>query len=156
MVRTFPVNWLMFGCLLLVGCRAGRTTTAGSVYTLGQVVSSTAEAGLEEAIKSGVAAALTERAAFAESGAPVIDVAVLAAAVQATSASPAGQTFAARLQISVRTEGRSAQFSSERSYTVIDDIQGQAARAAAFDGLSSALALDAVEWLLAGDRGDDE
>lgn len=156
MARRFPVNRLLLVCLVMVGCRTGRTPPADSVFALGQVVSSTAESGLEDAIKGGVAAALAERSAFAESGAPVIDVAVLAAAVQPTSASPAGQTYAARLQISVRVEGRSAQFSSERSYTVIDDVQGKAARAEAFNGLASTLAVDAVGWLLSGTRGGNE
>jgi len=116
---------------------------------VGQVVASTSESGLEDALRTGIASALTNRSALGDAGAASVDIAVLAAVTQATNTSEAGQSFAARLQISVRSGGRTGQFSSERNYTVIDAVQGEVARKAAFDALAQTLTRDAVDWLLA-------
>lgn len=156
MVRRCDVNrWLWVG-LVLVGCQAARSPVAPNAFAVGQVAAATTEPGLEDALRAGIASALTERSALAESGTAAVDIAVLTAVTQATSVSQAGQSFAARLQISVRVGDRARQFSSERNYTVIDAVQGEAARKAAFEALAEALARDAVVWLLASKKSSND
>ena len=149
MVRRYAVNCWLLVCLVLVGCQTARAPATPETFAVGQVVAATPESGLEDSLKAGIASALTERAALGEAGATAVDIAVLAAITQATSASEAGQSFAARLQIGVRIGDKTKQFSSERSYTVIDNVQGEAARKAAFEALAETLTRDAVDWLLA-------
>ena len=147
MTRKITVNRMCWLFSLVMGCHLGRPPAPTSSFMVGQIVASVAEPGLEIALKEEMASALASRSMLAESDASGVDVAVLAAASQPTSTAQGSQTFAARLQISVRVSGRSAQFALERSYTVIDPIQGEAARNAAFQALAQALSHDAVEWI---------
>jgi hypothetical protein len=149
------IRWIGL-VLLAMGCHLGRPAAPTAAFTVGQVVASSTEPGLEDALKSGISAALATREMLNEQDAAPVDIAVLAAVSQPTSAGEASQSFAARLQISVRVEGRSAQFSSERSYTVIDAVQGDAARKAAFEALAAVLTEDAAEWLAIAPKGEDE
>ena len=149
------IRWIGL-VLLAMGCHLGCPATPTAAFTVGQVVASSTEPGLEDALKSGISSALATREMLSEQGAAPVDIAVLAAVSQPTGAGEASQSFAARLQISVRVDGRSAQFSSERSYTVIDAVQGEAARRAAFQGLAEVLTEDAVEWLALAPKGDNE
>ena len=149
------IRWIGL-VLLVMGCHLGRPATPTAAFTVGQVVASSTEPGLEDALKSGISSALATREMLNEHGAAPVDIAVLAAVSQATSAGEASQSFAARLQISVRVEERSAQFSSERSYTVIDAVQGDAARKAAFQALAQVLTEDAAEWLATAPKAEDE
>lgn len=149
------IQWIGL-VLLTLGCHLGRPAAPTGAFTVGQVVASSTEPGLEDALKSGISAALASREMLNEHGVASVDIAVLAAVSQATSAGDASQSFAARLQISVRVEERSAQFSSERSYTVIDAVQGDAARKAAFQALAQVLTEDAAEWLATAPKGENE
>ena len=156
MVRRYAVNRWLFVWLVLVGCQTARAPATTETFAVGQVVASVTEPGLEDSLRAGVASALLDRSALGDAGATAVDIAVLAAVTQATNASQAGQAFAARLQISVRIGDRTGQFSSERNYTVIDDVQGEAARKAAFDALAQTLARDAVAGLLAPTKPSDD
>jgi len=82
-----------------------------------------------------------------------VSVAVLSATSIPTGVGPNSQIYTARLQVSVRSKGRTAQFSSERSYTIIDPVQGAAARADAFSALAKGLMQDAVMWLSVAPAG---
>lgn len=156
MVGRYTVNRWLCVWLVLVGCQTARAPTTNETFAVGQVVASVTEPGLEDALRAGVASALTNRALLGEAGATAVDIAVLAAVTQATNASEAGQSFAARLQISVRIGDRTEQFSSERNYTVIDAVQGEAARKAAFDALAQTLTRTAVDRLLASKKPSDD
>jgi hypothetical protein len=76
-----------------------------------------------------------------------VDVAVLAAETSTAAAGPAGQVYAARLELSVLSGSRSAKFSSERAYTVVDAVQGSQARAIAFKQLAVDLTKEIAVWL---------
>ena len=155
MPQRITVNrWV--GLLAFVfGCHLGRPPAPVASFSVGQVVASSAEPGLQDALKQGIASALSANQMLAEKGTEAIDIAVLSAAIQSTGASLNAQMFAARLQISVRVGSRSAQFSSERSYTVIDAIQGESARAEAFHALALSLTEDAAMWLANAPRDSD-
>ena len=156
MTRKITVNRLGLLFIFVMGCHLGRPPAPTGSFAVGQIVASVAEPGLETALKEAMASALASRTMLAESDASAVDVAVLAAVSQPTSAAQSSQTFAARLQISVRASGRSAQFSLERSYTVIDPIQGEAARNAAFHALAQSLSNDAAEWLAHAPKDEHE
>ena len=156
MAQRITFNRWMGLLLLGLGCHLGRPPAPAAGFLVGQVVATTSEPGLEDALKAGIASALTSRSMLMETGADAVDIAVLAAVSQPTGASGASQSFAARLQISVRTANRTAQFSSERSYTVIDAVQGESARKAAFYALAESLTKDAVEWLAAAPEAGNE
>jgi len=156
MSQRITVNRWLGMVLLGLGCHLGRPPVPTAGFSVGQVVSTTSEPGLQDALKSGIASALASRAMLVEADADAVDIAVLAAVSQPTGASGASQSFAARLQISVRTANRTAQFSSERSYTVIDAVQGESARKAAFFALAESLTKDAAEWLAVAPEAQDE
>jgi hypothetical protein len=80
-------------------------------------------------------------------GATEVSIAVLSATTRQTGVGPNSQIYTATLTVSVRSENRSSQFSAERSYSVIDPIQGSAARAGAFTALAQGLMRDASLWL---------
>lgn len=155
MPQRITVNRWVGLLAVVLGCHLGRPPTPTASFSVGQVVASSAEPGLRDALKQGISAALASNEMLTENGADAIDIAVLSAAIQSTGASLNAQMFAARLQISVRVGNRSAQFSSERSYTVIDAIQGESARAEAFHALALSLTEDAAMWLATAPRDSD-
>ena len=118
-------------------------------YAVGQVVAPVAEPGLTDALKSGLAAALSQRSMLGDVGAKPVNVAVLSATTVPTGVGPSSQIHTARLQFSVQIGERRATFSAERSYTVIDTIQGAAARGEAFTFLANHLSRDAALWISA-------
>ena len=139
--------WWLGLSLCLMGCHLGRPPVAQSHYTVGQVVGPVAEPGLQDFIRDGLASALGASAILGGDSAAVVDVAVLSAETSAAAVGPAGQVFAARLEVSVLSGSRSAKFSSERAYTVIDPVQGAEARAIAFKQLAVDLTKEITVWL---------
>ena len=138
--------WLGLG-IGLVGCHLGRPPAPVSHYAVGQVVGPFAEPGLKDFISDGLVSALGASAILGGDGSTAVDVAVLAADTSAAAAGPSGQVFAARLEVSVLCGARSAKFSSERAYTVVDPVQGAEARAIAFKQLAVDLTKEAATWL---------
>ena len=145
-MRLHTVNrafWLLIVC---VGCQVGRPPPSAGPFKVHQVIASSAEPGLKDALKAGLGQALTARGVL-DAGGQAINVAVLRADASPAAVGPNSQMYTARLQVSVQVGSRSAQFSSERSYSVIDPVQGAAARAAAFEALAQQLMRDGVMWL---------
>ena len=148
MVHGKAVNRITFFMLAFVcACHLGRPATPTVRYHVGQVVAPVAEPGLADALKGSLAAALTERAMLGEAEGEAINIAVLAATSIPTGVGPSSQVHTARLQFSVQVGKRRAQFSAERSFTVIDTVQGATARAEAFLILSQNLSKDAALWI---------
>ena len=77
--------------------------------------------------QAGLSQALTARGVL-DAGGQAINVAVLRADTSPSAVGPSSQMFTARLQVSVQVGSRSARFSSERSYSMCDPVQGAAAR----------------------------
>ena len=148
MLQRFTVNRFVIMILpFVLGCHLGRPQPPSMQYTVGQVVAPVAEPGLTDALKSGLAAALAQRSMLGEGGAKPINVAVLSATTVPTGVGPSSQVHTARLQFSVQVGDRRATFSAERSFTVIDTVQGATARAEAFTRLANHLANDAALWM---------
>ncbi len=131
----------------LCACHLGRPAGPSTQYQVGQVVAPVAEPGLADALKSSFAAALAERAMLSEGAGDAVNIAVLAATTMPTGVGPSSQVHTARLQFSVQVDKYRSQFSAERSYTVIDTVQGATARAEAFLVLSQRLSKDAALWI---------
>ena len=131
----------------MCACHLGRPASPTTQYQVGQVVAPVAEPGLADALKSSFAAALSERALLGEGSGGVVNIAVLSATTMPTGVGPSSQVHTARLQFSVQVDKQRAQFSAERSYTVIDTVQGATARAEAFLVLSQRLSKDAALWI---------
>ena len=131
----------------LFGCKIGRPPPSSGPFSVAQVVTPVAEPGLKTALQDGLSSALSARTMLSTGGSNPVSVAVLSATSIPTGVGPNSQIFTARLQVTVKAGSRTAQFSSERSYTVIDPVQGSASRAAAFEGLAASLMRDAVMWL---------
>ncbi len=146
MVRMAVNRWLCV-LLLFVGCKIGRPPPVAGPFSVDQVVAPVAEPGLKNALQDGLGSALSARSLLGARGINPVSVAVRSAASIPTGVGPNSQIYTARLQVSVRSGGRTAQFSSERSYTVIDPVQGASARADAFSALAKSLMQDAVMWL---------
>lgn len=144
----FKAGWWWLGLgLCSLGCHLGRPPAPPSHYTVGQVVGPSSEPGLQDFIRDGMASALGASAILGGESAVGVDVAVLAAETSAAAAGPAGQVYAARLELSVLSGSRSAKFSSERAYTVVDAAQGSQARAIAFKQLAVDLTKEIAVWL---------
>ena len=127
-------------CACHLGRPAGPSPISGGAS--GRLV---AEPG--DALKSSFAAALAERAMLSEGAGDAVNIAVLAATTMPTGVGPSSQVHTARLQFSVQVDKYRSQFSAERSYTVIDTVQGATARAEAFLVLSQRLSKDAALWI---------
>lgn len=140
------VNRTLWLLLAFVGCQVGRPPPAAGAYKVNQVVASVTEPGLKDALKAGLGQALTTRGVL-DAGGQAVNVAVLRADSSPSAVGPSSQMYTARLQVSVQVGSRSAQFSSERSYSVFDPVQGAAARAAAFQVLAHQVMRDGVMWL---------
>jgi hypothetical protein len=138
--------WLGLG-ICFMGCHLGRPPASLARYNVGQVVGPVAEPGLRDFIRDGIASALGASAILGGKSATAVDVAVLSAETSAVASGPAGQVFAARLELSVLSGSRTAKFSLERAYTVIDAVQASQARAIAFKQLSVDLTQEIVLWL---------
>jgi len=151
-VGLHTVNRALLLLVVFVGCQVGRPPPAAGPFKVHQVIASSAEPGLKDALKSGLGQALTARGVL-DAGGQAINVAVLRADSSPSAVGPNSQMHTARLQVSVQSGSRSAQFSSERSYSVIDPVQGAAARAAAFDALAHQLMRDGVMWLSNAPQG---
>ena len=152
-MRLHTVNralWLLIAC---VGCQVGRPPPAAGPFKVNQVIASSVEPGLKDALQAGLSQALTARGVL-DAGGQAINVAVLRADTSPSAVGPSSQMFTARLQVSVQVGSRSARFSSERSYSVFDPVQGAVARAAAFDTLARQLMHDGVMWLSNAPGGD--
>ena len=148
MLQRFTVNRFMIMSLpFVLGCHLGRPKPPDMQYNVGQVVAPVAEPGLADALKSGLAASLSQRSLLGEGGAKQINVAVLSATTVPTGVGPSSQVHTARLQFSVQVGDRRATFSAERSFTVIDTVQGATARAEAFTKLANHLTGDAALWI---------
>jgi len=132
---------------LMTACKIGRPPPAAGPFSVEQVVTPVAEPGLKNALQDGLASALSSRTMLGANGVNPVSVAVLSATTVPTGVGPNSQVFTARLQVSVRCGRRTAQFSSDRSYSVTDPVQGATARAEAFSGLANSLMSDAVMWL---------
>ena len=157
MLQRFTVNRFVIIVLpFVLGCHLGRPKPPNMQYTVGQVVAPVAEPGLTDALKSGLASALSQRSLLGEEGAKQINVAVLSATTVPTGVGPSSQVHTARLQFSAQVGDRRATFSAERSFTVIDSVQGATARAEAFTQLANHLANDAALWIstASGKRAD--
>ena len=156
MLQRFTVNRFMILVLpFLFGCHIGRPKPPDVNYSVGQVVAPVAEPGLADALKSGLAAALSQRSMLGEAEAKEVNVAVLSATTVPTGVGPSSQVHTARLQFSVQVGDRRATFSAERSFTVIDTVQGATARAEAFTLLANHLSRDAALWMAtAADNSD--
>jgi len=141
---------------LMVACKIGRPPPAAGPFSVEQVVTPVAEPGLKNALQDGLASALSNRTMLGAKGVNPVSVAVLSATTHPTGVGPNSQIFTARLQVSVRCDRRTAQFSSERSYSVFDPVQGATARAEAFSGLAKSLMADAVMWLGNAPSQDDQ
>ena len=147
-MQRFTVNRFIFMLLTFgLACHVGRPKSPGAFYQVGQVVAPVAEPGLSDALKGGLAAALSERAMLGESGAQDVNIAVLVATTIPTGVGPSSQVHTARLQFSVQVGDRRAQFSAERSFTVIDTVHGATARGEAFLKLANHLSADAALWI---------
>ena len=131
----------------LCACHLGRPAGPTTQYQVGQVVAPVAEPGLADALKSSIAAALADRAMLGNGTGEEVNIAVLAATTMPTGVGPSSQVHTARLQFSVQVGKHRSQFSAERSYTVIDTVQGATARAEAFLVLSQRLSKDAALWM---------
>jgi hypothetical protein len=139
--------------VFFVGCKIGRPPPVTGPFSVAQVVTPVAEPGLKTALQDGLTRALSARTMLGSRGVNPVSVAVLSATSIPTGVGPNSQIFTARLQVSVKSGTQTARFSSERSYTVIDPVQGAASRAAAFEGLAVSLMQDAVVWLSMAPRG---
>jgi hypothetical protein len=142
-----PVKRCVMVAVLVCGCHIGRPPVAVNPYKVGQVVTRGVEPGLKDALRDGLAGALSARSLLSAEGAQPVSVAVLSATVRPTGVGPNSQIFAAMLSVSLQAGGRVARFSAERSYSVIDPVQGAAARATAFSSLAAGLMNDAGLWL---------
>ncbi len=149
------VNRCMFISWFAFGCHLGRPPTTDDTFKVGRVVTLGAEAGLKDSLRNGLATAFSLRALSGVDAAQPVNVAVLSATVQPRGVGPSSQIFAATLTVSVVAGRRASRFSAERSYTVIDPVQGAAARAEAFNSLAHGLMADAVMWLAHGPTVDD-
>lgn len=149
------VNRALGLLVLLVACKVGRPPPASGPFTVNQVIASSAEPGLKDALSAGLGQALSARGALGAGG-EAINVAVLRAVSTPSAVGPNSQIHTARLQVSIQVGARSAQFSAERSYSVIDPVQGAAARASAFESLSHQLMRDAVMWLSVAPEGQSQ
>jgi hypothetical protein len=133
----------------LVACHLGRPPVPTTRYKVGQVIAPVAEPALADALKGGMALALSTRTMLSQSDGEVVNIAVLAATSMPTGVGPTSQIHTARLQFSVQVGDRRSQFSAERSFSVIDTVQGAAARAEAFAMLANHLSADAALWIAA-------
>ena len=148
MLQKFTVNrFVILIFPLALACHVGRPSAPTAHYQVGQVVAPVAEPGLADALKSGLSAALSQRSMLGEAESKRVNIAVLAATTVPTGVGPSSQVHTARLQFSVQVGDRRAQFSAERSYTVIDTVQGATARSEAFSALARHLSADAALWI---------
>ena len=147
-MRVLTVNRIMMAMLCFsMACHLGRPPVATTRYKVGQVIVPVAEPALTDALKGGLALALTHRTLMSQADGQAVNIAVLSATSMATGVGPTSQIHTARLQFSVQVGDRRSQFSAERSFTVIDEVQGATARAEAFAELSRRLTEDAAIWL---------
>jgi len=149
-VRVKTVNRILLVFLSLsLGCHLGRPAASASNYAVGQVIAPVAEPALADALKGGLSQALASRTMLSQSDGEGVNIAVLAATSMPTGVGPTSQIHTARLQFSVQVGERRSQFSAERSFSVIDPVQGATARAEAFAFLARNLTADAALWLSA-------
>ena len=147
LVVSNTVNRCVTLVFLLAACHIGRPAVPTARFAVGQVVTPVAEAGLKEALATGLSSALSTRSMLGAEGATRVSIAVLSATTRQTGVGPNSQIYTATMTVCVRSENRSSQFSAERSYSVIDPVQGSAARAGAFTALAQGLMRDASLWL---------
>jgi hypothetical protein len=147
-VRVIAVNRFVMPVLFfLAACHLGRPPTPATRFKVGQVIAPVAEPALTDALKGGLAVALSTRTMLSQLDGEEVNIAVLAATSMQTGVGPTSQIHTARLQFSVQVGDRRSQFSAERSFSVIDTVQGAAARAAAFADLANHLTGDAAIWI---------
>jgi len=144
-VAVCTVNRTLHLLAFITACHVGRPPPAAGGFKIDRVIVPVAEPGLKDALSSGLGQALSSMGALRDSGA-VLNVAVLVADTSASAVGPNSQMHTATLSVLVQTGSRTGKFAAERSYTVIDAIQGASARAEAFDYLVRQLMRDAATW----------
>ncbi|MCB9778372.1 MAG: hypothetical protein H6742_07400 [Alphaproteobacteria bacterium] len=144
--------------LWLSACHLGRPPVGpgGEGVHLGAVRAAVAEAGVADAVRSGLAAGLARRGVPA--GGPAVDVDVIEADLSVVGVASGRRVHRARLVLSCSLLGprpRQVVLRAERSYeaSATDGLDAADARARTFDQLADELAGDLAAWLALGPGG---